>query len=197
MAPLERRKEIVVAAVGLIAEAGIHNVSFAKIAEAAKVKQPLVNYYFPTFDTLLVDCVMLVLEDLKGHMLSEIEKHTDPFKSLAAFILSPLDWMLEKKHLQPMWHYFYHLTATSPRFRMLNNEIRRTGRERISFLLFRMLEKSKKQLPEPWTAESLAWTLQTMATGYTTMATTEDADVKALKKILQNHIDLLFEKMFK
>lgn len=197
MDPLERRREIVTATVRLISELGVHNVTFGKIAEAAKVKQPLVNYYFPTFDTLLVDCVMQVLEDLKRHMISEIEKHTDPTKALSAFILSPLDWMLEKKHLQPMWHYFYHLTAVNPRFRQLNNEIRRTGRERISFLLFRMLEKSKRQLPEPWTAESLAFTLQTLATGYTSMATTEDADVKQLKKILQAHIDLMFEKMFR
>ncbi len=196
MAPLERKKEIVVAAVGLIAQSGVHNVTFARIAAVAKVKQPLVNYYFPTFDSLLVDCVMLVLEDLKSHMIAEIEKNPDPLKSLMAFTLSPLDWLIEKKDLQPLWHYFYHLTATSDRFRLLNDEIRRTGRERISFLIFRVLEKTKSQLPHPWTAESLAWTLQTMATGYATMATTENADVKSLRRIFTQHLELILKPMF-
>ncbi len=197
MAPLERKKEIVVAAVGLIARSGIHNVTFARIAEASKVKQPLVNYYFPTFDSLLVDCVMLVLDDLKAHMIREIEKNPDPLKCLAAFTLSPLDWLVQKKELQPLWHYFYHLTATSDRFRLLNDEIRRTGRERISYLIFRVLEKTKSRLPEPWTAETLAWTLQTMATGYATMATTENADVKQLRRIFILHLELLLKPMFK
>lgn len=197
MAPADRKKEIVVAAVDLIAENGVHNVSFARIAQAAKVKQPLVNYYFPTFDSLLVDCVMLVLEDLKAHMIAEIEKNPDPFKSLMAFTTSPLDWLVEKKKLQPIWHYFYHLTATNDRFRLLNDEIRRTGRERISFLIFRILEKTKHRLPEPWTAETLAWTLQTMATGYATMATTENADVKQLRRIFVQHLDLLLKPLFK
>lgn len=197
MAPADRKKEIVVAAVDLIARQGVHNVTFARIAEAAKVKQPLVNYYFPTFDSLLVDCVMLVLEDLKSHMIAEIEKNSDPLKCLVAFTTSPLDWLLEKKNLQPIWHYFYHLTATSDRFRQLNDEIRRTGRERISFLIFRILEKAKSRLPEPWSAESLAWTLQTMATGYATMATTENADVKSLRRIFTQHLELLLKPMFK
>ncbi|MGE4133928.1 MAG: TetR/AcrR family transcriptional regulator [Bdellovibrionales bacterium] len=182
--PAARKQEIIVAAIDCIAENAVHNTSFAQIAKAAGVQQPLVHYYFPSMDTLLMDCVMLVLEDLKAHMIKEIEKHAhQPLKALFQFSVCSLDWLAANPKYQPFWLYFYHLCATSERFRAMNNEIRRTGRERIRFLILRVCEKSKITLKEPWDSDALAWSIQTWITGFMTMAASEQCDLRALKKL--------------
>ena len=185
-----RRTQIVKVAIECIAKEGVHEATFSKIAKAAKVQQSLLNYYFPSSEALLIECVHAVLDSLKAHMIAAIEREmSQPEQALISYMLSPVDWIEDNPELQPTWIYFYHLAALNPRFRQLNNEIRRTGRERIAFLVFRILEARKITLKDPWTADGLAWALQSMTTGFVAMTATEDADYPKLKSMMKASVD--------
>lgn len=197
LSPADRRRMLIKAAIETIAKNGVHNATFSAIAEAARVKQPLLNYYFPTFEGLLIECVNMVLEDLKAAMIAEIERHLgSPRLALVAYIASPLQWSKSRPELQPLWLYFYHVCTTSSRFLQLNDEIRRTGRDRITLLIFRTLEREKKALRPPWTADSLAHALQTLSTGYLTMAVTENCDPATLRRELEWQLSSLLSAAF-
>jgi AcrR family transcriptional regulator len=182
------------AAIACIYEQGIHSTNFSDIAKRAHLHQPLINYYFPSFDSLLVECVQTSLIDLRSHQIASIEKNaSSPQKALKAFILSPFEWVADNPKLQPLWLYFYHLTVVNKRFRDINNDIRNTGRERIALLLYKIFEKAGRNPPKGWTTEKLAWAIQATMTGYITMVVTEDSSIETAKQLLEAHVDATFE----
>src|SRR5690349_16643190 len=73
-----------------------------------------------------------------------------------------------------IWLYFYYLASFNPRFRSLNDTIRKAGRERIASLLLHGAHEGAFRIPsEPAKLRKLCEQIQGLITGNTVMVATE------------------------
>jgi AcrR family transcriptional regulator len=172
--PIDRKRQIIDAAIECFVKSGVAHTRFNEIAKAAKVDQPLIHYYFPTLDSLYVEVVARVLESLKNESLKAIEKNAgDPLKVLIAYTRVPFEWGQKYPGYNSLWAYFYYLATFHQTFIQLNKSIRETGRERISVILYKGMEKGVFKNPKNISVSQMALTIQGIITGNALLAGTE------------------------
>lgn len=174
--PPTKKNKIVQAAIKCFVKSGVAQTKIKDIAEKAGIDQPLVNYYFPSLDSLYIEVIQEILRHLNDHVMASVEKSArDPKAALQAYVLSYFEWPKKNPGLGALWLYFYHLASFSPAFTQLNDLIRRAGRERIAALLYQGMEKKLFKIPEGLTVSELSLTIQALLTGNTVIAGTESS----------------------
>lgn len=179
----DSKSKIVKAALECYIKKGIVGTSNSDIAKRAKVHQPLISYYFKSFEELYIATLGVLLEDLKNISVKAITQHPgNTYKALLAYSEAPLEWTELKPQYTSIWTFFYHMASYSPPFIQLNNSIRSGGIDRISLLLFKIQEENKLKLKPHWTIGELAYSIQTHINGAMVMASTQDTDLKLAGK---------------
>jgi AcrR family transcriptional regulator len=190
LASSSRKDLIVEAAIVCFYKNGVGQTRFNEIAATAKIDQPLIHYYYPTFDDLFIEVVNKVLESLKVTTFHWISKNpNDIEKTLFNYSLAPFYWIKENPALFSLWLHFYHLASFNPRFSKLNAIIRETGRDRISLMLFDGLEKGVFSKDKTLSVKERASIIQGLITGNSIMAATESFELLEKYALLTaNHI---------
>lgn len=191
---LMTRQKILKVAAKIIAAGGVHTLRMTDVAREAKIPVPLLSYHYPTQDALYLELIQGALEQLKVYSLQVLEKHpNDPVKALRAYIRTPIEVASNDAVFRSIWMYFYHLSASSPKFAEANMLIRVVGRERILGLVSLIHEKQGNKKHQMNLTE-LAFCIQGIMTGFVIMAVTEpnanyeliaDRAVKACMSLLE------------
>ncbi len=170
-----RRRKIVLAAAECFLEFGISETRLSEVAKRAGVDPPLVHYYFPSVDQLQMAVIQTIfLEDLKAESVAAIQSHANaPLDALFAYARAPFLWAKRSPGPFALTMYFYYLAAHREPYRLLNQEIRDVGRERIKMLLYAAQEKSGFKLPKGCSVTEMAIWIQGLITGNTILAATE------------------------
>lgn len=183
---IDTRGRLLKVAAKCLVDEGIHSLRFSHIAQKAKIPQALIGYHFPTTEDLLMAVFLVEVEKLKVHSVTSVEKHlTQPKKALVAYIRSPFDLAEKDRQFRVCWTAFYHLCTISAEFTELNDQIRKTGRERILNLLSMLLATegrfSSGLIMSREDLMALAVRIQAIMTGFVIMAATESVlDFKKL-----------------
>lgn len=192
-----KRLKIAEAALICFIEHGIHSTTNTAIAKLAKVPQPLITYYYPTFEDLFLEVIGLILEDLKTLTLTTVAKHSaDPHKTLLEYAKVPLTWAIQKPEFVPIWTFFYHLATYQKPFTSLNDEIRRGGRERIVLMIYKYQDQMGLRLNKKWTVESVAHAIQEQITGSLLIAITESSDRKAARERCEESVRAFLKSVY-
>ncbi|WP_327139872.1 TetR/AcrR family transcriptional regulator [Nocardia sp. NBC_01327] len=88
-----RRRQIIAAAVDLIAEIGYGNASLAKIAEHAGISKGVISYHFDGKDDLMTQLVIQLYVSGAEFMTPVIAAAVGPRNRLRAYIASNLDFI--------------------------------------------------------------------------------------------------------
>lgn len=193
----DRRLRIVQAALKCFILHGVVGTSFKQIAEEADVNQPLIGYYFASFEDLFAAVVGLMLEDLKGVTVSAIEQHAaNPRQALLAYTEIPIVWAQQKPEYNALWTFFYHLASYQKKFMAINDSIRQGGRERITLLLYRYQEHSGRRLKVDWTVDRLARSLHAQITGAVIIAVTETGEIAQAATASKHSVAALLDAAF-
>ncbi len=195
----QKKQAILRASIEILSEKGPHAFKNSEVAKRAKIDQPLISYYFPNFEALFAGVVQIVLEDLRVAMINAIEAGgEDPERALANYMVSPLRWTVRSPELQTIWLYFYTLIPINKDMKGLNSQIRKVGRERIQLLIYKILEERNCRLSPKYTVATLAYSIQSIITGYLTMQVTEDSNLEQMEKLsFQNALDLIDKAFIK
>jgi AcrR family transcriptional regulator len=181
----DRRERIVEAALDLYRRHGVAQTRMNEIARKARVDPPLLHYYFRDPDELALAVIAKVLESLKERSLREASKHADDSRrEMLEYVRAPILWAEENPELMTLWMYFYYLASRSGRFRELNDSIRRGGRERISGMIYRGIERGEFAVEKGKTVAAVATEIQAMITGSAILFATE-GETKASVAIAQ------------
>lgn len=179
--PTDRKERIVRAALELYSLQGVQQTRLGEIAERAKLDQPLINYYFPSVESLHAKVIERVLEDLQDRVL-KFAPTEDALPFLFAYARATVEWAAKKPEYFSIWMYFHYLSSHSPssahfdrfsRFTTMNRGIRELGRERIAALLHRALEQGSIHPRKGHKIQELAAMVQGLITGMTILAFTE------------------------
>lgn len=186
----DRREKIIQAALSAYIENGVSGTRMNDVAKRAGVDPPLVHYYFEDLEALHLAAILKILESLKEYSLREAEKHSnDPKRWMAEYIQAPLLWVQENPEYMHLWVYFYAMSTNPGRFRDLNSQIRKTGRERIAYMVFRGIEKGVFRLSEGETVDDAASEIQGIMTGLSVVVATEDGvAMKQMEKLLKRRV---------
>ena len=191
---IDSKAKIVEAALACYVDQGIVGTSFKDIAKKAKVHQPLIGYYFKSFEELFVEVLKLLADDLRGLGIKAIDDHpNDSHKALLDYSEAPLRWAHKKPELSPLWTFFYHMASYSPIFVELNTQLRRVGRDRISLLLYKIQEQKKLKLKKGLNTSELAYEVHAHITGTLVMAVTEKQDLRQAIKNCRKGTDALLK----
>ncbi|MCX4635901.1 TetR family transcriptional regulator [Streptomyces sp. RPA4-5] len=111
-----RRAQIVAAAIEVIAEAGYHRASFAKIAERAGLSSTgMISYHFDGRDDLMREVVTDVMRLAEGYLRPRIEAHESYAARLRASIEGNLDLCAEyPNHLAAIVEILANLRGGDP-----------------------------------------------------------------------------------
>ena len=192
---IDRKAKIIEAAIELFIAKGAAFVKLSDVAKKAKVPAPLIHYYYKDIEDLHIDLVLKVLEEGKDYNLREALKHQDdPVTMLREYIRGPLRWGAERPGSLSLWLYFYYMASWSKRLETLHSEIRKVGRDRISLMLFRGIEKGVFHIPEGKTVWDLAYFIQTQITGYLVMYNCE-TKVRPIEYHYQEIENIVFSEL--
>jgi AcrR family transcriptional regulator len=175
----DRREDILVAATTLFAERGMLGVRMTDIARQAGVQPPHIAYYFPTPEDLQFEVILRTLENLKKFALERSSvAEGSAWAKLEGYTRAFFLWTIERRPLFQLWMQFYTLATIDPKYRKINTEIRRVGRERIRMMVYEGIEKEEFKLHAPvWKAEDAAILIQAIITGQVIQSGTEDGDL--------------------
>jgi AcrR family transcriptional regulator len=96
-APASRREQILRATIEVVAGAGYHEASFAKIIEHAGLSSTrLISYHFESRDALMREALGYVIEQGRAFMLPRIGRAGPARTRLAAYIRSNLEFLAER-----------------------------------------------------------------------------------------------------
>lgn len=194
---VDRRSLILDAAIRLFAKQGVIGTTFREIAKEAGVHQPLIGYYFPTFESLFKAVVEIILEDLKRTALEPFERVKGDIKqAFAEYIRAPILWRTRRPEYSLLWTFFYHLSSYQPMFLQINQGIRKMGRERITLLLYRYQENHKLRLKPSWKIDDLAYMIQIQITGAAIHSVTETKKAEELAALCESAVYALMDSAF-
>ena len=92
-----RRRQIVDAAIEVIAESGYAQASLERIALRAGISRGLISYHFAGRDDLMAAVVARAYEDGSAFMRPRIEAATKPAEMLRAYVQSNLEYMRDHR----------------------------------------------------------------------------------------------------
>jgi len=193
----DSKEKIAQAALACFIKNGVVTTSFKDIAKEAKVHQPLIGYYFKTFEELFAAVVEILLNDLKTSSIQAIASRSDdPYLATLEYAEAPLRWAQTRPEYTSIWTFFYHMASYSDVFRGINNEIRKGGRDRITLLIYQIQESRKLNLRDGCTVSQLAYNVQSQITGTMVMAVTESIDLDEAAKLCREGVKVLIQGAF-
>ena len=105
-----RRRQILDAAVEVLAEAGFGGASLARIAERAGISKGVISYHFDGKDELLRQVVISLYEDGAAAMIPRIEAEPTALGRVRAYIASNLEFLdSHRVHITAMIEVVYGL----------------------------------------------------------------------------------------
>lgn len=169
-----RREAIVLAAVECYSRIGVPGTQLNEIARAAKVDPPLIHYYFPKPESLLLEAIQKIQDELRDQSLEAMAAaRRNPASMLEAYTRSYFGWAHRNPGKSQVWLYFYYRSTTEPRFREMSGQIRDAGRERIAGLVYEGVESGAFEIPPGFKVKDLATAIQAMILGAAVMTSTE------------------------
>ena len=141
------RERIIEAAMACFQEQGVALTRAADIAARAGVDQPLINYYFPRIEALHIEVIESVARRIVSYMSERIGKESTGLGGLREYVYSYFEFQNREPELFSLWLYFYYLVGRDEESRKKNEQFRRAGRERVSLMLYRLLEEGALQTP--------------------------------------------------
>lgn len=173
----KRTRELLLAtAIDSLANSNLYGLRFAQISKAANVPQALMDYHFPSLESLLIEMVSLELEKLKLYSLEAIQKYaTKPRKALEAYIRAPFELAAADRGFCAVWSCYYHLATVNQTFADFNRGVRKMGNERILMLVIGVLNSENKSeyLSKTKLTQDVSTSLQALITGYGFMASAD------------------------
>lgn len=177
---VNKRQAIILAAVTCFSKKGVADTTMAEVAATAKVDPPLIHYYFPSKESLFYDVVGYALQSAKDANLAPFERNLDPVELLSEYIRAIFVWAEREPGLFSLFLYFYYLSSYPGRFRDLNSDMRRVGRERIATLIYEGVETGDFTIPKKQNVQEVASFIQGLMTGNCVLAGTENKPPRSL-----------------
>lgn len=94
---MDKKKQIINAAIELIIEGGFSNFSVGKVANKLNMSKGVFTYHFPTKDSLLSSMVVSFYEEAADYMQQHIRTDKSAIDTLDSYIESCLYFAAEKK----------------------------------------------------------------------------------------------------
>jgi AcrR family transcriptional regulator len=196
---LKTRDAIVLAAIESLIDSNIYGLRFSAVSKLAKIPQPLMDYHFPSLESLILAMTNHAIEKLRNLSVEAIMKDVHiPRKALEGYVRAPFELAAKDKGFRAVWTSYYHLATVNKTFGDFNKTIRQTGTERIANLLLALLNhENRAQAKGALSIPELAASVQGCITGHSITATAEtDGDFAGLAKLCNLAISAMIDINF-
>lgn len=181
-----RKAAILEAALNLLINQGVNEVSLLSVAQKAKMLRSHVAYYFPNKDAL-IDAVVHYVVVAAQESVGRFAENAPPGESrLRAYVEGNFAWFKEQPGHASVVVLVYHLSGSNKRYETLLGEAFLAGEERIYAILVSYLKGEKKEL------RRLARAIRLLIVGaLTTLATSRSVAPETMFEDTWHAIELL------
>ena len=175
-----RLAQLLGAAIDLLGEKGIDEVTFESVGKRAKMARSHVVYYFKNREELIESAIRFVAHSAQRHIAADLLEVGQSSELLENYFQANFNWLTKHpKHAAVMLLLYYESAFKKSR-RKFHTEIREIGRKRIDAIL--RLDPRLEDLPAA-KREALSRNLQNLLSGsLLTLFSIEKTDAKAILK---------------
>jgi AcrR family transcriptional regulator len=187
---IDRKEKILKAAIDLWVKDGAAFTRLSAVAKAAKVPAPLIHYYFQSEEDLHFEVTLRIRDEILAYHLKHLVKKTGAAEGFKEYLKGPLLWASHQPGHASIWFYFYYLATYHPRFKELNTQLKKTGSERITLMIYEGIEKGEFSIPQGMAVKDLTQEIQAQMNGYLLLFMTEKhgRDVSYYIELQENRI---------
>ena len=180
-----RRRQLIEATIGAIAELGFNATTIAEIARRADVSTGLVSFYFGDKDGLLEATLRHLARELSRTAAARMRDATTPRDRIQAVIETTLGASQFERRIGAVWLAFWGQVSHSPRFSRVQRAYLRRTAGNLRFALRPIL------MPAP--ARALAETIAALIDGLWLRATlSSDLDGRHARAVASAFVDSQF-----
>lgn len=181
-----KKGEIISAAIDCLATVGIENTSFEAIAKKIGTRRAHVNYYFPNKQEIFLSAFKYIAATYQSVSMECLEEAKTKKDLLDKYIEGPFVWAKKHPKQLSVMYLLYYLSTFNKEYLELNNQIRKGGMDRISYLLKKINPSITKK-----TCDSRAKSIQNILSGClldvsTTKGKTLSQAEKEAKKLIKS-----------
>lgn len=158
-----RRILILRSAIEVLSSQGIQHTTFDAVARVAKMQRSHVAYYFKTRDEMVLMAIRFVVVKGQEATIELLKDAKTPEKRLMAILRAFFQQAKDTPQHIPIWILFWSLASIDPTYRLLQEEIKQMGKDRIEQILELYFNNSKTTRKE---ISLLARNIQALGYGY-------------------------------
>lgn len=156
-----KKMEIVQAAIECIATIGFENTTYQAIADKIDTRRAHVAYHFSDKSDIFKACIIYINSNYQRILIEKIESASTGKEILAQYAESPFTWAQDYPNELSVMLLFYYLCTINEEYKSLNDQIRKSGIQRILLVLTQKCEL-KNDIQE---LEAFASRLQNLISG--------------------------------
>ncbi len=140
-----RKMDIIRATIACLAEDGFENTNFESVGKRAHIQRAHVAYHFKTKEQLVESAIKYILAQGQETVLDYMTHAASSQSPLDAYIEGTFRWLNPGTGYGPSLLLLGYLSSVYPSFRVLSNEFKRIGTERVKTLLPGIASMDKKR----------------------------------------------------
>jgi len=137
-----KKMEIIKAAIECLATDGLEKTSYEAIAKRIGTRRAHVAYYFSDKNDIFKSAIKYILATYQQISISHLQNAEDGMDMLFKYVSAVFDWAQKHPSQVSVMLLLYYLCTIKEDYRILNDQIRANGHERIFYILATKLEKS-------------------------------------------------------
>ncbi len=137
-----KKMEIIKAAIECLATDGLEKTSYEAIAKRIGTRRAHVAYYFSDKHDIFKSAIKYILATYQQISITHLQEAEDGTDMLFKYVAAVFDWAKKHPSQVSVMLLLYYLCTIKEDYRVLNDQIRSNGHERIFYILAMKLEKT-------------------------------------------------------
>lgn len=150
-----KKLQIVKASIECLATLGFDNTTYDAIAQKIGTRRAHIAYHFSDKNDIFLSSIKYIRSTHQQIILENIEKSKSPREMLLAYVESTFVWAIKHPHQLSVMLLLYYLCTYKKDFRKLHNQIRKSGAERIGYILSQNIDLKLTSLKISFLSKSI------------------------------------------
>lgn len=130
-----KKMEIILAAIDVMADEGIEKTTYEAIASRIGTRRAHVAYYYKDKNDIFMSAIRYIMANYQQLLVENMEGTDNGVEMLMKYVEGPFLWAERFPSQLKVMLLFYYLCTIKSEFKDLHDQIRKSGVERIQFIL--------------------------------------------------------------
>lgn len=137
-----KKMEIILAAIDVMADEGIEKTTYEAIASRIGTRRAHVAYYYKDKNDIFMSAIRYIMANYQQLLIENMQSAESGTEMLIKYVEGPFIWAERFPAQLKVMLLFYYLCTIKSEFKDLHDQIRKSGVERIQFILTNKMKEN-------------------------------------------------------